>query len=375
VAKPAETTLTERVTDSLRRRIADGRLKAGQRLPSEESLRREFGVSRVTVRRGLRLLRDERLLESRAGVGHFVAAGAGPAPRLPGAGDGCTEVLYVHDVGRAVSSLKPLGAAIFAGALEEAGRVGLDLFVCCLEATRLRQLVREKKGATLGGVLFDWNDPDLARFLMRQDVPFVVVDGDFDELPVAAVIQDNVAGTIAALEHLAGLGHRRIALLGPDDGWVHSRRRLAGYREFHLRRDWPLDEALVAREPGRESEGHAAAERLLGGARPPTAVFVADRHHLRGLLEVAAARGLAVPGDLSVVVWGEAEPGAPNRELSHVNWDRAEMGRLAVRLLAERAAGDRTEKAQVLISAKLVERGSTAGPRPGGGGARRVRGG
>ena len=58
------------LADTLRDRIADG---ATGPLESEAELGREYGVSRVTVRRALELLRDEGLVAARHGVGWFVA--------------------------------------------------------------------------------------------------------------------------------------------------------------------------------------------------------------------------------------------------------------------------------------------------------------
>ena len=62
----------QEIAEELRRRInAAG---AGRVLPSESELSAEFGVSRVTVRRALETLREERLVESRQGFGWFSAA-------------------------------------------------------------------------------------------------------------------------------------------------------------------------------------------------------------------------------------------------------------------------------------------------------------
>lgn len=58
------------LAETLRERIAGG---ARGVLPSEAELGREYGVSRVTVRRALELLRDEGLVTARQGVGWFVA--------------------------------------------------------------------------------------------------------------------------------------------------------------------------------------------------------------------------------------------------------------------------------------------------------------
>jgi GntR family transcriptional regulator len=61
------------LADALRARLTAGRYGAGGSLPSEATLGREHGVSRVTVRRALELLRAEGLVTSRQGAGWFVA--------------------------------------------------------------------------------------------------------------------------------------------------------------------------------------------------------------------------------------------------------------------------------------------------------------
>jgi len=58
----------------IERRIAAGEYTAGGLLPSEAGLSREFGVSRVTVRRALELVRDHHLVEARQGLGWYVSA-------------------------------------------------------------------------------------------------------------------------------------------------------------------------------------------------------------------------------------------------------------------------------------------------------------
>ncbi len=62
------------VADQLRARLATGAVGAGGALPSESELGAEFGVSRVTVRRALEVLRSEGLVTSRRGSGWYVAA-------------------------------------------------------------------------------------------------------------------------------------------------------------------------------------------------------------------------------------------------------------------------------------------------------------
>jgi DNA-binding GntR family transcriptional regulator len=61
--------LHERVAGEIRRAIADGEAKPGERLPPARDLAAVLGVNRNTVLRALRLLRDEGLLEFRRGRG------------------------------------------------------------------------------------------------------------------------------------------------------------------------------------------------------------------------------------------------------------------------------------------------------------------
>jgi GntR family transcriptional regulator len=67
------TDLYEQVAAEIRRAIADGEAKPGERLPPAKDLAAVLGVNPNTVLRALRLLRDEGLLEFRRGHGISVA--------------------------------------------------------------------------------------------------------------------------------------------------------------------------------------------------------------------------------------------------------------------------------------------------------------
>ena len=68
------TDLYEQVAAEIRRAIADGEAKPGERLPPAKDLAAVLGVNTNTVLRSLRVLRDEGLLEFRRGRGITVAA-------------------------------------------------------------------------------------------------------------------------------------------------------------------------------------------------------------------------------------------------------------------------------------------------------------
>lgn len=64
--------LYEQVRDSLLGRIIGGEFKAGDKLPTEEQLCREYGVSRITVRRAISELKAQMLISPRPGIGTVV---------------------------------------------------------------------------------------------------------------------------------------------------------------------------------------------------------------------------------------------------------------------------------------------------------------
>lgn len=64
---------TTEVVERLAAEIASGRLSSGARLPTEQALTEAFGVSRTVIREAVAALRAEGLIETRQGVGAFVA--------------------------------------------------------------------------------------------------------------------------------------------------------------------------------------------------------------------------------------------------------------------------------------------------------------
>src|SRR5487761_1008880 len=71
-----KTPIYEQVAAELRRDIAEGQAKPGERLPPANDMAAVLGVNSNTVLRALRLLRDEGLLEFRRGRGVTVVGGA-----------------------------------------------------------------------------------------------------------------------------------------------------------------------------------------------------------------------------------------------------------------------------------------------------------
>ena len=77
-----QVSLAAKISSALRRDLAEGVFRPGDRLPSESELTREYSVSRTVVREAIAILRADGLVEARKGAGVF-AVEAKPAKELP----------------------------------------------------------------------------------------------------------------------------------------------------------------------------------------------------------------------------------------------------------------------------------------------------
>jgi GntR family transcriptional repressor for pyruvate dehydrogenase complex len=73
--------LYEQIVSQIEQRILAGELKAGDQLPSENELAKQFAVSRTAVREAIKALREKRLVEIRPGRGTFIINGMPDAMR------------------------------------------------------------------------------------------------------------------------------------------------------------------------------------------------------------------------------------------------------------------------------------------------------
>ena len=165
-------------------------------------------------------------------------------------------------------------------------------------------------GGTVDGVVSISFAPTAAelRLFAASGVPVVLVDQAHPALP--SVTSDDAAGGRMATEHLLGLGHRRIAFVGDlEDGYgfVSSRRRRDGYETALRDAGVEPDPVLVSSAHHGRGAAQDAAQRLLALDPPPTAIFAASDEQALGVLDAAAAAGIAVPDALSVVGFDDVE--------------------------------------------------------------------
>lgn len=179
---------------------------------------------------------------------------------------------------------------------------------------------------------------------------------------LSSVRADDAGAMAQVLEHLYGLGHRRIVHVAGLPGLAHTVRRMESLRTEAARRGLGPDQVRSVVTDYSDAEGAAATRRVLGEPDPPTAlVYDNDVMAVAGS-GVAAELGIPVPGRLSIVAWDDsALCRVTHPRLTALVRDTAGFGRLAAEeLLAVLAGGP--PGVRISERPRLEPRESTAPP-------------
>jgi LacI family transcriptional regulator len=236
------------------------------------------------------------------------------------------------------------------------------------QAEREARFLRSISGWVSGLILHPYHlTSEHVSRLSSQSVPVVIL-GDFaasEKQPAHwdQVTSNNLGGARMAVEHLIGLGHRRIGFIEGLADTPSSQKRLAGYRASMAQAGLAVDEQLIVTGDYTQAGGRRAMAALLDQAAPPTAVFCANDLSALGALDVAQMRGLKVPGDISIVGFDDIDEAAlASPPLTTVSQPPRLVGTVIAETLIERLHG-RTEPSRRAIQGSLVIRQSTAAPR------------
>ena len=220
------------------------------------------------------------------------------------------------------------------------------------EVDLMRALAKQVDGL----ILCSPRAPDAELAAVGEDSTVVLMNRRVGERP--SVIVDNADGMRQAVDHLAALGHRRVAYAaGPRTSWSNDQRE-RGLRQAAEAGGTEL--AHVGHFPPQFEGGVAAADLVL--ASGATAVIAYNDVVALGLLNRLGARGVTVPHGLSVVGCDDIDMSAMSQPaLTTVSVPKRSAGRATVGLLLSMLGSD-GEPGPVHreLPTQLIVRGSTA---------------
>jgi len=192
----------------------------------------------------------------------------------------------------------PFFASVTKGVQSRARAAGFAVIIADSDEdpSQEAELARDMSKQVDGLVLCAPRGPEDVIIEVARDIPMVLINRRCGDLPTVAI--DNVEGIRLAMVHLRALGHRRIAWVGgPVTSWSNTERLSA--LESVAAEHPDIELVNLGSFPPYVSGGIAAADLVI--ASGATAVLAYNDLLAFGLLDLLRQRGVAVPGDISVV--------------------------------------------------------------------------
>jgi GntR family transcriptional regulator, arabinose operon transcriptional repressor len=352
----------QRLRDHLINQMATGRLKPGQRLPSEHFLVRTLGVARTTIRQAMASLENEGLIRRVQGKGTFVEAEV--RRKLH-----CGQDIFALVVPETLGGFYP---SLLSGFETAAGEVRHQTIICNTDNDVGRQadivlqlLDKEVGGVAIVPASLTPTPAYQVRQFQKRGIPVVFCHRRVEGItaPLLA-IPFYEAGRMAGAA-FTGRGCRRVAFIASHRSVTVSD-CLEGLRAGGCEAPEELvcvGESIVP----DEAFIWESLQRLFAAAEPPNAIFASFDSLAEMVYLLLPRLGLRVPEDVSLIGFGGAwREGALARRITSVVVDEIATGRRAVALLHEMRCGDRpiTDNEEIVLNLALSQGETLAAPVP-----------
>lgn len=344
--------------------IKSGRVKIGDKMPTEQQLSKKYGVSRITSKKAFEMLVQEGLVNRIPGKGTFVTS------------DTREEKIKTGNVIGIVMSdfSSDFGADFIRGVQGEcARRNGIVAVSSCYntQEEETKEITRLISNGVKGLIIMpvhgiSYNPAILTNVL--NAFPLVLADRYLSGLCVSFVGTKNLQSAASAVNYLFSMGHRHIAFISSAVSTTALRERLDGYIDAYAQSDNPLNKRLINSNvrytmPGMAKEDILKADvsRLSAffDENPQvTAVLAADFHVAMVVQQALDEMGKRMPEDISIICYDRLENS--RYAYTYIRQRQYEMGKHASRLLMDSIEGKRTQPETVLLEFELVPGESVA---------------
>lgn len=352
--KSINTPLYIKIFNDYKSQIEDGTLNSGDKLPSEKEICEIYDVSRITSKKAMEKLRDEKYVVRRPGKGTFVNESTVEQASV-------LADKHPLENGTAKSSKKLIGLImpdfsesygmeIVTGIEEACQDLGYNLLLrrSFRETKNEREAITDLHDAGCAGLILipQHNDyfNDLILRLIIDDFPVVILDREMSGIDTNSVVSDNYQSAYDMTIEMIKQGHKDIAFVSyPIDSATTLKDRMQGFRDAlydnklywnnkFLLDDFNID--AVETDFNLRAADHSTAIKDFILKNPEVSAFFATEYNFAQIvIEDLTNLGYNVPGDYSVVGYDGPSSVTGNPFLTRVLQPQEEMGRKTVEML------------------------------------------
>ena len=204
------------------------------------------------------------------------------------------------------------------------------------------------------------------RNIFELNTPFVFVERKIEGINCDSVITHSYDSISQIIDHLVGLGHKKIAYIGREKELLHSRIRFDGFKECIRKNNLDFNEEyIIYGNSFKFRNGYEDMLKLLELKDKPTAVLVFNDVLAIGAMQAIKDKGYKIPEDFSVVGFDNIEiSNYTEPPLTSITTNKEEVAKVAFNLLINKISKKSVRKKNVFIRTEVVMRKSTGPPMP-----------
>lgn len=361
--------------------LSCGNFSYDQPLCTENSLMEKYGYSRITVRRALDELEKQGILYRKRGVGSFVS-----------------RELYSEETFPVPSQMGKLFPFILPFCISRTGLTAIFqaashylLDKGCYVSIYLSEKEGENRGQMILNRLLDMDVAGIAYYPQTSIIPIeqlnrflfagkpaVVMDIPSGSPYIPSVISDNLSGSMMLMQHLLGLGHRKIAYLSgvSPAARLTISDRLAGYVLALSEAKIPITPQFIYTDISEDdrsapiSSPHSLRAILSTLLHMGVTAVAAEHDGIAyDILLCCRELGIDVPGQLSVCGFDNSEcatalsNSTPSMRITTIAQNQAKIGRKVAELLWEGLCHPIRRQTPIVVPVSFVP-GNTTGKAP-----------
>lgn len=344
-----------KIAEYFRKLMKSGEIKYGEKILSESEIMEKFKVSRHTVRQALMELSNGEYIQKEQGKGTFCV---------------------FREKNNSIKSIAVLTTyisnyifpTIISGIEEVLSSYGynLTLFNTNNEKQKERECLQKIIDSEVLGLIveptksaLENTNLDLYRKLEKRNIPYIMINAQYDALNPAYIIMDDIKGGNIITNYLLQLGHREIAGIFKSDDLQGVNRKLGYIKSLEEYRIGLNKDYLGEYETSEANFfPYEFTSNLLRKSNKPSSIVCYNDQTAIQVLQAIRDMGYSVPEDISIVGYDDSDLAtATEVKLTTIRHPKYEMGKRAARFIMNMIE-KKEEKLEYIYKPELIVRNS-----------------